>query len=703
MSPTFRKRILDYYPTASSLRLVVVDELHVVSEWGHGFRHPYQMLSVLRARVYKDIPWFGASATLREETLAEVCSLSGFDEYDLYTQSLDRPEIYIDQRIFQFPMSGHRDLFTLLPVLKQGDDPILIARSLPKIIVFCRTMLDIVHAYTSLQQELRVRKFPASVVNSLVDTYFSVRSDFSKEEVSSQFTSNNSDLRIVLATDAVGMGMDWDVDVVVQNGSTSLSLDTLVQRMGRAGRRKDKRAHFLWFSQPRHLLQNIRPATSTTLQQSQEPLPGTAVYQLASEPQNFITDTSQGKSTEETIQLRKRKRKGAEDALQSVQKRARILLAIRHEEEIRSVISSPGCRREALLHLFEVSNFTYSALAVRCCSTCHPDLIDRFPVLKPISQQERRLHSEMLPPCPWADNPTPPGPVSGVPSYISYHMLHLLYRWAEAKSRMVLAGSTLSVEAYPSLVLPLADMKLLAKAGHRLRTPFHVQCVLPYWSWRRDAADDIVRLSMETLAAAGNPRQMKQNEAVLKADLISWGVLSLPKPSKHNGHGGPGPSTTRLRKRKADTVLDFPDPSSPPSMSTTSLSRSMGAQPTPVKRGRGRPPKQPRGAQPQLLQSSLRHSLSQGLEPSSQGTRQVSSPQALSQSETITLDSQPPPVYSIPGNISPPSQTKSVHPVHSLLTPPSSAVHMRPLRPALTVLDSNRVPTSSFIQWQHLK
>lgn len=78
ISEKFRPTLLDP-KFKSQLALIVVDEAHLVSQWGRAFRTNYARLNLLRTLLGYQVPWFACSATLDKETLDALIRGVGFD------------------------------------------------------------------------------------------------------------------------------------------------------------------------------------------------------------------------------------------------------------------------------------------------------------------------------------------------------------------------------------------------------------------------------------------------------------------------------------------------------------------------------------------------------------------------------------------------------------------------------------------------
>ena len=94
------------------LSLVVIDESHLVSQWGRGFRAEYARLGCLRSLFGNDVPWFACSATLDNEALKVLMKGAGFqDDVSIMRTSIDRPELLI--RIGWIPTKSRQNASAL--------------------------------------------------------------------------------------------------------------------------------------------------------------------------------------------------------------------------------------------------------------------------------------------------------------------------------------------------------------------------------------------------------------------------------------------------------------------------------------------------------------------------------------------------------------------------------------------------------------
>lgn len=96
---------------------VVIDEAHVVSHWGSGFRKKYGTLGVLRALLPKDTPMVAMSATLPDRVQKDVLKKLQFEEkkYIYLNLGNDRPNVSLVVRSIQNTIASYTDLDFLVP------------------------------------------------------------------------------------------------------------------------------------------------------------------------------------------------------------------------------------------------------------------------------------------------------------------------------------------------------------------------------------------------------------------------------------------------------------------------------------------------------------------------------------------------------------------------------------------------------------
>ncbi|MGZ4520865.1 MAG: DEAD/DEAH box helicase, partial [Mycobacteriaceae bacterium] len=74
-NPDFREQVLP--SLAADAGLVVVDEAHCVSDWGHDFRPDYRRIRTLLAELPEGVPVLATTATANDRVVADVASQLG--------------------------------------------------------------------------------------------------------------------------------------------------------------------------------------------------------------------------------------------------------------------------------------------------------------------------------------------------------------------------------------------------------------------------------------------------------------------------------------------------------------------------------------------------------------------------------------------------------------------------------------------------
>ena len=191
-----------------NVSLLVVDEAHCISQWGYDFRPSY--LEISRLRVYfKNAPVLAVTASATPQVAADICARLDFRPgWRRFAMSFARPNIYY---IVRHDVNKAERLMTVMR--NTGGTAIVYVRSRAKT--------------GDIARMLSGAGIPAAA-------YHAGLAPEVKDERQSLWKSGR--VRVMVATNAFGMGIDKpDVRVVVHYDLPS-SIEEYYQEAGRAGR-----------------------------------------------------------------------------------------------------------------------------------------------------------------------------------------------------------------------------------------------------------------------------------------------------------------------------------------------------------------------------------------------------------------------------------------------------------------------------------
>ncbi|MCU1353913.1 MAG: ATP-dependent helicase, RecQ family [Acidimicrobiales bacterium] len=250
-NPGFVQRVLPRL--AAGLGLLVVDEAHCISDWGHDFRPDYRRIRDAIARLAPGTPVLATTATANERVCADVAEQLGAD-VTVLRGTLDRESLHLGVAVL--PSLAHRLAW--------------LAQRIPAIegtgIVYCLTVA----------QTDQVADF---LVSRGIDAaaYSSNTPPDERTRLEAAFKAN--EVKVLVATSALGMGVDKpDVRFVLHLGAPPSPI-AYYQQVGRAGRSVDHaeawllpgeedRAIWEWFAAvglpPEPLVRRVLEALGTT-------------------------------------------------------------------------------------------------------------------------------------------------------------------------------------------------------------------------------------------------------------------------------------------------------------------------------------------------------------------------------------------------------------------------------------------------------
>ncbi|KAJ7782372.1 P-loop containing nucleoside triphosphate hydrolase protein [Mycena maculata] len=226
----FRKWLRD---PATGKRVLgsIINEAHCASQWGGDFRPHYALLDKLRVLLPAGSPILATSATLSPAALKDIClSLDlNLDEAFFINLGNDRPNITPSV----IEMNSAKDYAAINAHLPKPED-VRSTADLPKGIVFT-------NAVKKTQIITRhLRRLYHHLPRSSIDFLHAHRTAKAKRRVMRDFRRGK--IKILVATEAAGMGADIpDIELIIQFGVPG-SLPIWIQRAGRAGRSPELQA-----------------------------------------------------------------------------------------------------------------------------------------------------------------------------------------------------------------------------------------------------------------------------------------------------------------------------------------------------------------------------------------------------------------------------------------------------------------------------
>ncbi len=190
-----------------NVNLLAVDEAHCISQWGHDFRPSYLKLKEFRS-LLKGVSVLALTATAKLKVQTEIQKDLGFENGHLFSSSFVRPNISFSVRMVEDKEAK------LLEILKKVEG---------SAIVYARSRKG-----TRELSELLKK-------NKISSTFFHAGL-LPKEKETRQANWINNGTRVMVATNAFGMGIDKaNVRLVVHYQAPS-ALEDYYQEAGRAGR-----------------------------------------------------------------------------------------------------------------------------------------------------------------------------------------------------------------------------------------------------------------------------------------------------------------------------------------------------------------------------------------------------------------------------------------------------------------------------------
>ncbi len=227
-NPRFRDDMLPLF--AASVGLLVIDEAHCISDWGHDFRPDYRRVKDMLDALAPDVAVLGTTATANDRVVADV------------TEQLRRPGAAGDSdgaeraagseplRSYRGPLTRTSLRLETLELRQPAQRLAWLVENLPRLegsgIVYTLTKRDC----EQVASFLTAQGVPALAYSGEQDT---------EQRIATEERLLRNEVKAVVATSALGMGYDKSDLTFVVHFQAPGSVVSYYQQVGRAGRGVD--------------------------------------------------------------------------------------------------------------------------------------------------------------------------------------------------------------------------------------------------------------------------------------------------------------------------------------------------------------------------------------------------------------------------------------------------------------------------------
>ncbi|MBG6017159.1 RecQ family ATP-dependent DNA helicase [Proteus mirabilis] len=203
-------------PIANRIALMVIDEAHCISDWGHDFRPDYRRIVNILRQLPTNIPVLGTTATANDRVVADIQTQLG--NIQIHRGPLVRESLALQTIILPDQASRLAWLAQVIPTL------------LGTGIVYTLTIRDA----EQVAEWLRTNGIDARAYHSNAEFVGFENSNVYRQHLEELLLNNQ--LKVLVATTALGMGYDKpDLSFVIHYQAPS-SIVAYYQQVGRAGR-----------------------------------------------------------------------------------------------------------------------------------------------------------------------------------------------------------------------------------------------------------------------------------------------------------------------------------------------------------------------------------------------------------------------------------------------------------------------------------
>ncbi len=203
-----------------NVSMIVLDEAHCISQWGHDFRPSYFNVKLLR-EWHPNTPVLALTATATEKVAADILQILHIEKASVFKGSYHRKQItYLIQK-------SENKMANLINIIQRKEAPGIIY-------INKRKLADV------LSKELKKHEIPCEIYHAGLEY---------KEKEKSAKSWLNSNQHWMIATSAFGMGIDKANVRTIVHFHVPSSMEEYYQESGRAARDGNKAESIIIFNQ----------------------------------------------------------------------------------------------------------------------------------------------------------------------------------------------------------------------------------------------------------------------------------------------------------------------------------------------------------------------------------------------------------------------------------------------------------------------
>jgi ATP-dependent DNA helicase RecQ len=201
-------RLFQAKVTRLNLSLVAIDEAHCISQWGYDFRPSYLKIALLRDHISEKVPFLALTASATPQVIDDIMKKLAFRGKNVLRTSFERKNIsYLVRKV------EDKGTYLIKTLRKAGGSGIVYVRSRKR----CKEVAELL---------------VANGISS--DFYHAGLTDELRDKKQASWSSGET--RVIVATNAFGMGIDKSEVRFVIHWDIPDSVENYFQESGRAGR-----------------------------------------------------------------------------------------------------------------------------------------------------------------------------------------------------------------------------------------------------------------------------------------------------------------------------------------------------------------------------------------------------------------------------------------------------------------------------------